>query len=117
MPEAEAARHVGDPDEIELQELVDCVHRLNLGHRGSCGRELGLEWIARHCRSVQDTARTFGQQGQLLAQRGGDCGWHLHPGQGELGSADSSAVAADRACELPEVERIAPAPVLERRYV
>ena len=62
MPEAEAPRHVGVPDEIEPKELVDCVHRLTLGRRGSCGRQLGLERIPCHCRSLQDTAPAVGQQ-------------------------------------------------------
>ena len=56
MAEAEAAGHVGVADEIELQKLVDCVHRLSLGRIGCRGGQLGLEWIARNRRSSQHAA-------------------------------------------------------------
>jgi hypothetical protein len=67
VPEAEAAGHVGVPDEIEVQELVDCVHRLGFGRRSSGRRQLGIEWIARHRRALQETTSAVGQQSQLFA--------------------------------------------------
>ena len=56
MAEAEAPGYVGVTDEIELQELVDCVHRLSLRRVGCRGGQLRLEWIARNRRSSQHAA-------------------------------------------------------------
>ncbi len=81
VSEAEASRHVGGANEIELQELVDCVHRRRLRGRGRGGRQFGLEWIARHRRSFEHEASAVRQQRELLAQRGGDRWWDLEAGQ------------------------------------
>ena len=81
MSEAKAAGHVGGANEIELQELVDGVHRRRLRHGGRGRRQFGLEWIARHRRSFEHEASAVGQQRELFAQRGGDRGWDLEAGQ------------------------------------
>ena len=56
MAEPEAPRDVGDADEVELQELVDGVHRRSLGHVRRGGGQLGLERIARHRGSFEHQA-------------------------------------------------------------
>ena len=53
VSEAEASGHVGGANQIELQELVDRVHRRRLRCGGRGGRQLGLERIARHRRSFE----------------------------------------------------------------
>jgi hypothetical protein len=68
VSEAEASGHVGRANEIELQEFVDCVHRRCLRAGGRGGRQLGLEWIARHRRSFEDEASAVGQQRELFVQ-------------------------------------------------
>ncbi len=56
MAEAEASGHVGRSNEIDVQELVEGVHRLGLGY-ADCGcRQFGLEWIACHRRSFEHEA-------------------------------------------------------------
>ena len=56
MPKAKAPRHLGCPNEIELQELIDSVDGRSLG-RGRCGRrQFGLEWITGNRRSFEDEA-------------------------------------------------------------
>ena len=81
VSEAEASGHVGRANEIELQELVDCVHRRRLRGGGRGGRQFGLEWIARHRRSLEHEASAVRQQRELFAQRGGDRRWDLEAGQ------------------------------------
>ncbi len=82
VPEAKPPWHVRLADEIELQELVDGVHRRLLG-RGRRGRgQLGLEGVTRHRGAIQHQARRLGQQCELLGQRGGDRRRHLD-GQGQ----------------------------------
>ena len=66
VPEPEAPGHVGLTGEIELQKVVDRVHRLGLGCAGrGCG-QLGLEWIARHRSSFQHTACAVREERELL---------------------------------------------------
>ena len=74
MAEAEAPGHVGVAHEIELQKLVDCVHRRSLGRIGCRGGQLGLEGIAGHRRSFQHAACAVRQKRELFVQRRGDGG-------------------------------------------
>jgi hypothetical protein len=68
VPEAEAARNVGDAKEVESQQLVDGVHRRSLRRRSRCRGKLRFEWITGHGSSFEDTAPALGQEGQLFAQ-------------------------------------------------
>jgi hypothetical protein len=81
VSETEASGHVGRANEIELKELVDCVHRRHLRGGGRGGRQFRLEWIARHRRSLEQGATAVGQQRELLAERGDDRRWDLEAGQ------------------------------------
>ena len=56
VAETEAPGHVGGTDEIELQELVDRMHPRRLRCGGGRGRQLWLEWIARHRSSFEHEA-------------------------------------------------------------
>ena len=53
VAEPEAPRHVGRADEIDVQELVDRVHRRGLGDGGCGSRQVQLEGIAGHRRSLE----------------------------------------------------------------
>ena len=56
VAEAEPSGHVGRPNQIDAQELVDCVHRRSLGCGGGSSRQFGLERIAGHRRSFEHEA-------------------------------------------------------------
>ena len=74
MPEAEPPRHVGGPDEVELQKLVHGIHRFPFRGCRPRGGELRLERIAGDRGSLEHEAAALGQQAELFAQRGGDRG-------------------------------------------
>ncbi len=68
MSEAEPARHVGLPNQIEPQELVDGVERRGRRTRRRRRRELGVEGVSGHCGTleyepgvVRKTRDLFGQ--------------------------------------------------------
>src|SRR5262249_58775106 len=46
VAETEAPWYVGGMDEVESQELVDCMHPRRLRCGGGRGGQLRLEWIA-----------------------------------------------------------------------
>jgi hypothetical protein len=106
VPEAEASGHLGGAKEIELQELVDGVHRRRLGRSGRRRRELELEWIARDCRAFEHTASAVRQLGQLFAQRGGDGRCDPDAAERDLGNTGGPACAAEQPGELLEIERV-----------
>jgi hypothetical protein len=81
VAETEAPGHVGGTDEVKRQELVDCQHARRLRCGGGRGRQLWLEWIARHRSSFEHEAPDVRQQCELLGQRGGDCRWDAEAGQ------------------------------------
>ena len=101
VPEAEPPRHIRLADEIELQELVDGVHRRVLGRPRRGRGQLGLERVARHRRAFEHRARRLGQQRELLGQRSGDGGRDTD-GQRQLGSAGTAA-----GCEVERTARAA----------
>jgi hypothetical protein len=72
VAEPEAPGYVGGTDEVEPEELVDCMHPRRLRCGGGRGRQLRLEWIARHRGSFEHEASDVGQQCELFGQRGGD---------------------------------------------
>ena len=72
VAEPKSSRHLGDPEEIELQELVDRLdHRSLRLLRGHCC-QLGLERITGHCCSLQHGAGGIGEQGEFLDERRND---------------------------------------------
>ncbi len=114
VPEAEASRHVGGANEIELQELVDRVHRRRLGRRGRGRRQLGLERIARHRRSFEHEAcrRPTAARALRSARRRRRTGprW---PVSEISGAGVAPPCALERPGELLEVERVAAALLVE----
>jgi hypothetical protein len=111
----EPPRHLRLADEIQLQELVDGVHRRCLGYRRRSRGQLGLEWVASHRCAFEHQASWLREQRELLGQRSGDRGRYID-GLGQLGRAGTS-----RRCEIPhprellEVERVAAALLVQRR--
>ena len=74
MPEGEPPRHVGRPDEVALEQVVERVERrvgVELRHGP---REIGLERLARDRRGVDQPPRVGLERRQLLDERGGDRG-------------------------------------------
>src|SRR5262249_55807559 len=59
VAETETPGYVGGADEVKPQELVDCMHRRRFRGGGGRGRQLWLEWIARHRGAVEDKAPGF----------------------------------------------------------
>jgi hypothetical protein len=70
VAETEAPGYVGGTDEVKPQELVDRMHPRRLRCGGGRGRQLWLEWIARHRSSFEHEASDVGQQCELFGQRG-----------------------------------------------
>jgi hypothetical protein len=69
MPKTEASGDVGCANQIESQQLVDCLHHGGLRHLGrGCG-ELRLERIACHRRSLQHETFGIRQECELLRER------------------------------------------------
>jgi hypothetical protein len=115
MPEPESPRHLRLPDEIELQELVDGVHRRRLGRRSRHGSQLGLERIARHRCAFEHQARRPREHRELLGQRSGDRGRHLDD-LGQLhGAGAGHGREIQRSRQLLEKEWIATTCFVERR--
>ncbi len=108
VPEAEAARNIGGPDEIASQQLIE---RLDCGHLGHPRRgrdQLWLERITRNRSSFQHSTSPVGQQRELLGQRGGHRPRNLDAHQREVGDRRSGhGCAIQRPDQLLEVERIA----------
>ena len=61
MAESEAAWNIGRAHEINGEQLVESVDRLALVRRRSCGRQLGLEGIARDGRALNHEAGAFAE--------------------------------------------------------
>ena len=77
MPEAEAPGNIGLADEIQAQQFVDRVDRCRLGGSGGRGRQLGIEGVSRDGGALEDEACRFGEQRELLGERGGDRSWDV----------------------------------------
>ena len=114
VPETEPARNIRWPDEIDAEKLIDGVDRGGVVDRGRGSRQLGLERVARHRRTLEHAARAVREQAELLGQGGRDALRHLDPGEGDLGAvADRRLRAVERARELLQVERVASARLVE----
>ncbi len=112
MPEAKAARHLGLPNEAELQQLVQGLEHRRLGGRRGGGGQLGLERVAGYRGPLQHAPRAVREKCDLLGQGGRDRGRHVEiPGR-ELGSA-CPALESERSRELLEIERVAAALLVE----
>src|SRR5215469_10647744 len=81
VTETEASWYVGGPDEVKPQELVDRVHPRRLRCSGGRGRQLWLEWIARHRGAFEHEASGVGQQCEFFGQRSGDRRRDVQAGQ------------------------------------
>ena len=66
VPEPEAPGHIGLTDEIELQQLVDRVHRVRFRRVCPRRRQLGLERVTGHRSSFQHTACAVREERELL---------------------------------------------------
>jgi hypothetical protein len=110
MPKTEPSRHVHRAKEIDVQQLVDDVHHQPLGHPGRGRGELGLERIARHCRSFQEEAFVVRQERELLDECRGNGRRNSDLRQRRLvvhGRCSTRAV--ERPGELLEIEGVAAA--------
>jgi hypothetical protein len=86
VAESETPGHVGRQNEIGLEEDVQRVHGLGLGHSSRCGGQVRLEGIARHRRSCEHEARSAHQRRELFAEGSCDRRWNSEPGRRDLGS-------------------------------
>ena len=68
MAKAEPPRHVGRPDDVAREQLVDGLQRLALVDARSRGHHLRLERVARHRGALEHAPGTLGQQRELLRQ-------------------------------------------------
>ena len=112
MPEAKAARHLGLPNEVELQQLVQGLERRRLGGRRGGGGQLGFERVAGYRCPLKHGPCAVREKRELLGQRGRNRGRHVEiPGR-ELGNA-CRALKSERSGELLEIERVAAALLVE----
>ena len=111
MTEDESPRHLGRPDEVSVEQIVEGGQGLGLAQLTYRGREVQLEGLTGHGRRVQQCARWIGE-GLELPRDGSGYG-RGHPGgiRIRVERGRERLVVAD-AAELLEVERIAaPVPV------
>ena len=80
VAEPEPARHLGAANKIEAQQLINRFQRHHLRDRRGGRGEVGLEWVAGDCRTLQHEAGTVGQQPRLLRQCHRHRGGHLDVG-------------------------------------
>ena len=113
VAEAEAPRHVGRPDEVAAQQLVQRVDDERRVEAGRGGGQLGLERVARDRRAIERAARIVRQQRELVGQRRGDRTRHLDARERDAARAVPVRRPARRARELLEVERVAAALAVE----
>ena len=111
VAEAVAARELRRHRDPRGQQLVDRGQRIGLAEAGGGRRQVELERLARDRRAPAQPARTLGQPGDLLAERGRHRGRHAD----RLGLADCAARRARPARELLEVERVAAALLVDHR--
>ena len=112
MPEAKAARHLGLPNEVELQQLVQGLERRRLGGRRGGRGQLGFERVAGYRRPLQHAPCAVREKRELLGQSGRNRGRHVEiPGR-ELTDA-CRALERERSGELLEIERVAAALLVE----
>ena len=72
MTEAKAARQLGRPDEIRIEQLVEQDQRLSVVDvRRDC-RELWVEWVAEDGGTLQHRAGFRAQRAELARECGGD---------------------------------------------
>ena len=112
MPEAKAARHLGLPNEVELQQLVQGLEHRRLGGRCGGGSQLRLERVAGYRCPLQHAPCAVREQSELLGQRGRNRGRHVEILGRELGTA-CRALESERSRELLEIERVAAALLVE----
>ena len=86
MPKTKPAGHVGLANEVEPQQLVQCLEREALGGGCGGGRKLGFEWVARYGRPLQHAACVIREQSELLSQCTSDGRWDVETCQRRLGS-------------------------------
>ena len=72
MAEHEAARDLGRPDQVGVEQIVQGAECLGRLHAGDCGHEIELERLAGHGRRIEQGARGVGERSEL----GGDGGRH-----------------------------------------
>jgi len=108
-----AARHLGLPNKVELQQLVQRLERCGLRDRRGGRRKLGLERIASHRSALQHEPRSVRQESELLGQRGSDRRRHVEICGREVRTA-CAALTSKRPGELLQIERVATA-LLEKR--
>ncbi len=113
VPEAEAPGNVCLTDEIQAQQLVDRVDRRRLGGSGGRGGQLGIEGLSRDGSALEDEARLLGEQSELLGERGSDRSRDVDAGERKLVGRRRRVGMVGRPRELLEVERIAPAVLVE----
>ena len=113
MPKTKAAWHLGAPNEIEQEQLVDGFHCRSFRCCGSCCSQLGLEGVAGHRRSLEHPARIVRQEAELLAERRGNGRWNLDAAERDIGCVVDPAVTAERPRKLLEIEGVAAALFIE----
>ena len=115
MPETKAARHLGAPNEVEQEQLVDRFHGGSLRCCGSCCSQLGLEGVAGHRRPLEHQARILRQEAEFLTERRSDGGWYFDPAERDISCEAHPRVTAERPSKLLEIERIAAALLIQGR--
>lgn len=99
MPEAKAARHLGLPNEVELQQLVQGLERRRLGGRRGGGGQLGFERVAGYRGPLQHDPCAVREKCEFLGQGGRDCGRNVEIRGRELRNA-RRALKSERSGEL-----------------
>ena len=117
VAEAEAARHVGGPDEAEREQLVDRLHRRRLVDARGGGGELGLERVARDRRALAAAVRVGRREQRELLRSSAAATARGHAdaaSRRRAGRRCRLAGPAGGPGELLEVERVAAALLVER---
>ena len=109
MTEAEPARHLGCPHEVAREQLVEGRHGSLFFHRRRRRGQLGLERVARHGGAIQEVARGWGQEAELLGERHDHRGRHLHSGEALRRGGTRARRLLRGAGELLQEERVAAA--------
>ena len=84
VAEAEPTRHVGHPHQVAAQQLVKRLDRRRLRYAGRGRREVGLERVTRHRRTLEHQPRPVREHRELLRQRRGHHRRHPDTGEGDI---------------------------------
>ena len=115
MPEPEAPRHIGWPNQVQAQQVVERLHRALLRERGGRRDQLGLERVPGDRGALHDAPDVLLEQGELLAERPHHGAWHGDAPELDGGRRrDWIAFSVERADELLEVEGVSTALLVER---